>query len=90
MVSTLWMPNILLCDLGYRVAVSLPVVTGGGTAASGQSASVTGHAARRLQCLAQQEFNLCVRAPQVIGRPTRKRVVDGRIEPEQQLFATGD
>jgi hypothetical protein len=45
------------------------------------------HAARLGQGTPQDELDLGVGAAQLVGRPARERVVDGRVEPEQDALA---
>jgi hypothetical protein len=46
-----------------------------------------GHAAGVVQCPAQDQLDLTVDAAQLVVGPTGERVVDGRIDPEQDLPA---
>jgi hypothetical protein len=59
----------------------------GRSAASWQRPDSGWHAARIGQGAAQQHVNLRIQAAELVVRPPREGVVQGRIESEQQLFA---
>jgi hypothetical protein len=46
-----------------------------------------GHPAGLVECSAQDHFDLAVEAAQVIVGPAGEGVVDGRVDPEQDLSA---
>jgi hypothetical protein len=46
-----------------------------------------GHPTGVVQCTAQDHFDLTVDAAELIVGPAGERVVDGRVDPEQDLSA---
>jgi hypothetical protein len=46
-----------------------------------------GHSTRVVQCPAQDHFDLTVDAAQLVVGPASECVVDGRVDPEQDLPA---
>ena len=58
-------------------------------AATRETAGLARHTPRLAQRPAQDELDLRVAAPQVIPRPPRDRVVDRRVQPEEDALALG-
>jgi hypothetical protein len=58
-----------------------------GTASLGRGCRVFGHPTGVVECSAQDHLDLAVEAAELVVGPAGERVVDGRVDPEQDLSA---
>ncbi len=59
--------------------------TTAGTTPSREIGGRLGHAPGVAQGAAQDDLDLRIHAPQLVARPAGQRVVDGRVDPEENL-----
>ena len=60
-----------------------------GTPAARYWTCVGGQSTGVIECVPQQQFDLCIRAPQLVRCPTCNRIMNGRIDAEEKVLSFG-